>query len=234
MHGVRFMSSAVVQDDARTGRTPGPGGARSGRYRRGVDPALPAEPTPDPYADASSGVFEASFDAGPAVSVGDYRQGTAGSRWALARYLVGRAVGESIGNSLLVIALVILVLAALVQWAGSTGWAVLIVLVALAVLTMRALLRAILRRLTAVDQFGPVEARVRSIVADTRGDVMRELRRIGVPSHTWTLPLLAWRLIRRKRRAETLARLRSFDVEHVVPRARVDELHLLLRGAVQG
>jgi len=67
-------------------------------------------------------------------------------------------------------------------------------------------------------------------VSDTHGDVLRELRRLGLPSHLWTLPLLALRLAGR-RRAETFERLRAFDIDRAVPKARLDELHLLLRDA---
>jgi hypothetical protein len=59
--------------------------------------------------------------------------------------------------------------------------------------------------------------------------VHRELRRVGLPSHTLTLPLLAVRLLRRNSRGATLERLRSFRLDNVVPAGRVDELHLLLR-----
>jgi hypothetical protein len=163
------------------------------------------------------------------IDVGSFEQGTAASRWALARYLVGRAIGESLSRSLLVLALVVLVLAGLLEWAGSTFWAVVIAVLALAVLAMRGVLGAVLRRLTATEVYGPVEQRLRALVKDTRRDVLAELRRTGLPGRTWTLPLLALRLLRRRRRPDTLERLRSFRVDNVVPAARVDELHLMLR-----
>ena len=61
--------------------------------------------------------------------------------------------------------------------------------------------------------------------------MLRELRRIGLPGRVWTLPLLAFRLFSSRRRQDTLARLRTFQVERAVPRARLDELHLVLREA---
>ena len=36
----------------------------------------------------------------PNVDVGDFRQGSTLSQWALTRYLIGRAVGESLGIGL--------------------------------------------------------------------------------------------------------------------------------------
>ncbi|MEO8888184.1 MAG: hypothetical protein ABI301_01660 [Jatrophihabitantaceae bacterium] len=168
------------------------------------------------------------------IDVGEFRQGSPVSQWALARYLVGRAIGESVGASLMIVAVVLLALAALIWWAGSVFWAVVVGVIALGVLLMRALMLAVLRRLTAARQYGQLEERMRSLVADTRGDVLRELRRIGLPGHTWTLPLLGVRLVRRTRRADTLERLKRFQLGRAVPRARLDELHLLLRSAMGG
>ncbi|MFN2518625.1 MAG: hypothetical protein ABR604_06205, partial [Jatrophihabitantaceae bacterium] len=96
----------------------------------------------------------------------------------------------------------------------------------------RALLRVVLRRLTAADHVGLIDARLQALVADTRSDVHVELRRIGLPGRPWTLPLLPLRLLGRKRRRKTVARLRSFDVGRVVPKSRVEELHLILRDAI--
>ena len=163
--------------------------------------------------------------------VGGFEQGTPGSRWALGRYLVGRAIGEYVSRGLLVFALIIVGLAALVWWVGPHWLAILIGVFALCVLLFRWPLGALLRRATGAGYFGPLEDRMRRLVADTRGDVRGELRRIGVPSRTWTLPLLGWRLIRRRHRAETMRRLRQFDVERVVPSSRLDELHLIVQQA---
>jgi hypothetical protein len=164
--------------------------------------------------------------------VGDFEQGSPLSQWALARYLVGRAIAESVGASLLVAGLVVLALAALLWWAGGTGWAVLVAIVAVIVLAVRALLLALVRRLTAVSAYAPIHDRLRALVRETRKDVLRELRRVGLPGRTWTLPLLVGRLIGPRRRRATLARLRQFELDRVVPRARLDELHMLLRAAV--
>jgi hypothetical protein len=166
-----------------------------------------------------------------ADEIGEFRQGNPLSQWALSRYLVGRAVGEAVSRNLLVLALLPIALAALSHWlVHSTLLTVLFVVLALGVLVLRWALRSVLRRLTATAQDTPIEARLRALVSDTRGDVLRELRRVGLPSRTITLPLLASRLVGAKR-AETLARLRFFDIDRAVPKARLDELHLLLRDA---
>ncbi|HKC29501.1 MAG TPA: hypothetical protein VKB75_15915 [Jatrophihabitans sp.] len=180
-------------------------------------PELPREPSDDrPWHSADE--------------VGDFRQGSPLSQWALSRYLVGRAVGESVGYTLLFIALLVFGLAAACEWGlHSTFLTVVLCVLAVGVLLVRAVLRGILRRLTATDRSGPVEARLRELVSDTRGDVLRELRRVGLPSHTVTLPILAFRLVG-KRREAALVRLREFQVERAVPKRRLDELHLLLVG----
>jgi hypothetical protein len=169
----------------------------------------------------------------PGVDVGDFEQGSPVSRWALARYLVGRAVAESVSRSLSVLAVVAVALAVVsAQVLHATFLTVLLALVALCLLALRALVRAVLRRLTAAEQVEPLERRLRALVAETRRDVLRELRRIGLPGHSLTLPLLALRLVSGRRRAATLERLRAFDIDRVVSRARLDEVHLLLRNAL--
>jgi hypothetical protein len=198
-------------------RLPGVAGPSCAGSLGAVRPALPDEPAED-------GEWLSADE------IGEFRQGSPLSRWALARYLVGRAIGESVGATLLVVALALLALAAVCEWVvHSTLLAVLIAIVALGVLLIRAVLRAVLRRLTEADRYGPLETRLRELVADTRGDVLRELRRVGLPSHTVTLPLLAIRLIGKRRQA-TLEQLRGFDIARAVPRSRLDELHMLLGG----
>jgi hypothetical protein len=174
-------------------------------------------------------------DAAEDAEVGDFRPGSAWSRAALGRYLVGRAMTESIGTSLLLIALVFLGLAAVSEWLlHSTALAVLFVIVAVFDLLLRWLVLAIVRRLTAFPQYEPIEQRLNALVRETRGDVFRELRRVGLPSHVWTLPLLAIRLVRSSRRAKTVAAIRAFEIERVVPKARLDETYLLLQQAATG
>jgi hypothetical protein len=161
------------------------------------------------------------------------RQGTTFSQWALARYLVGRALGVSVSNNLLVVALLLFGLAAVLQWVvGTTFWAIVVAVVGLVVLGMRALIRWALNKLTAADMYGPLEDRLRALVSETRGDILAELRRVGLPGHTWSIPLLAINLVRPKRRGKTLERLKQFDVDRAVTPARVDELHHIMRAAL--
>jgi hypothetical protein len=179
----------------------------------GVNPLIP----PDP---------ELPHGEQPNVDVGEFRQGSPLSQWALTRYLIGRAVGESLGIGLAVLGVLALAAAVLLWWQHWLAPAAVLAFVALCVLLMRAVLLALLRRLTALPG---TSGRLRALVRETRGDVLRELRRLGLPGRSWTLPLLAWRLIRSRHRQPTLDRLRGFDLARAVPPARLDELHLLLR-----
>lgn len=196
------------------------------QYRRLVTQLPPPARGDQPDGEFGRG-FDGAFDG--EFDVGRFEQGTPGSRWVLGRYLVGRVIGEYISRALLVFALIVIGLAALVWWLGPTWLAVLIGIFALCVVVFRWALGAILRRATGAGYFGPMEGQMRRLVAATRGDVRVELRRIGVPSRSWTVPLLAWRLVRSRRREETLRRLRQFDVERVVPGSRLDELHLIVQ-----
>ena len=120
--------------------------------------------------------------------------------------------------------------AAAIWSAGSVFWGVVVGLVALAVVIMRRLILAVVHRLPLLAGDAALDARLRELVAATRKDVLAELRRLGLPGRTWSVPLLAVRLVGR-RRAQTAERLRGFDVDRVVPAARLDEVHLLLQSA---
>ncbi len=161
--------------------------------------------------------------------VGDFRQGSEASRAVVSRYLVGTALAQSVNRGMWLGGILLLVLAA-VLWA--VGWhllAVLPALVAIAVLVVRLAVRAVLSRLLLSGLAPGNRAVVNRLVRETRKDVLRELRRLGLPGHDLTLPLLGLRLVRPTRRGQTMTRLRQFDLDRVVPAARVDELHLMLR-----
>lgn len=192
-----------------------------------MEPPLPARRRDDAADDSG---FAQGQD-GPAYDVGDFEQGSPFSRWALARYIVGRVILERVSWSLLAIALVLLALAVAARFLiDSTFLAVVIGIIAVFVLILRAVLRAVLRRLMGAAAYGPLEARLNGVVNGASGDVFAELRRVGLPSRLITLPLLVLRLIGR-RRGDVLARIKQFEVERAVSRGRLDELHMLIREA---
>lgn len=191
-----------------------------------MQPAVPEPPHDQWYAPGAANGFAA--DGVSADDIGAFEQGNQLSRWALSRYIVGRVILERVSWALLGLAVALLVLGGLAEWGvHSTALVVLAVILALSVLLMRATLRAILRRLMAFEQFAPVEAQVRRIIRAARKDIFAELGRVGLPSHSITLPLLLPRLLGRRRR-DTMARIRQFEVERAVSRAHRDELYLAL------
>ncbi len=158
-----------------------------------------------------------------------FRPGPATSDAALRRYLLTRALGRSVINTVQWSAVAILLIAALCWLAGVKVLAVLIGLLAVLVLVVRAGLSGLERRLSGARRLGPLEPRVAALVSRTSRGLRRELRRVGLPSLPWAPLLIALRIIRPFRRAETLRALSRVDLAGVVPATRLDELQLLLR-----
>ena len=141
-------------------------------------------------------------------------------------------LASRLAAGLMILGFAFLALAVGCYFIAPTWLAVLVGLIGFGLLLVRAIVAALMRRLAGVGRFGPHEDRMRSLVAETRGDVRRELRRLGLPSHTATMPILAARLLGR-RRSEVIARLRGFDIDRVVPPARVDDVHLVIQALSQ-
>jgi hypothetical protein len=166
--------------------------------------------------------------------VGDFRQGSAQVRWALARYLVGRVIISRVSGGLLFTAGLIAVLGALVFWLGVHWLGVLVILFAIGVLFVRWVFVSIVRRLTLSAELGRAEGQLRRLVGDTGGDFRKEMRRIGVPMSWWSFPILLIRLLRGRSRRVLFERMRSFDLRRTVPDSRVDELHMLIASVTRG
>jgi hypothetical protein len=157
-----------------------------------------------------------------------FRPGPATGDSALRRYLLTRALGRSVINTVQWSAVAILVIAALCWLAGVKVLAVLIGLIAVLVLVVRAGLSGLERRLSGARRLGPLEPQVAALVARTSRGLRRELRRVGLPGLPWAPLLIALRIIRPFRRAETLRALSRVDLAGVVPASRLNELQLLL------
>jgi hypothetical protein len=177
------------------------------------------------------GGYRGPAGAGPSPTIGEFRQGNEVSQLVLQRYLLTRAIGASIVRTVYWIGIVILVLAALTWFAGVHWLAVLIGVVAIFVLLFRGMLAAIQRRISGIDRIGPASAQVERLVGQTRKGIRAELKRIGLPSAPWGPALIGLRLVRPLKRIETIRKLGSFDLGHVVPASTLDELFLLLRQA---
>jgi hypothetical protein len=169
-------------------------------------------------------------DEHPVGEVGEFRQGSDASHWILRRYLLSRALGDSIVRSVHWFGVSIFVLAVL-TWVGGIRWlAVLIALVAVMLLLLRVALSGAQRRLSGSDRLGAAAPQIQELVGHTRRGLRAELRRVGLPSAPWGPLLIGLRLIRASRRARTVHQLTQIDLAKVVPSSRVDELHLLLNG----
>lgn len=155
--------------------------------------------------------------------------GSSGSEAALRRYLLTRALGRSVISTVQWSALAILLIAALCWLAGVKVLAVLVAIVAVLVLLVRGALSSVERRLSGAARLGPMEPRVSALVARTGRGLRRELRRVGLPSMPWAPLLIALRIIRPVRRAETLQALSRVELASVVPASQLDELQLLLQ-----
>ncbi len=171
------------------------------------------------------------FGERPVIEVGDVRPGSPASQAALRRYLLVRALGRSVVSTVQWAGIAVLLVAVLCWLGGLKVLAVLVAVVALLILAVRRLLRAVEYRLSGSAGLGALEPRVAVLVSRTRRGLRREMRRVGLPG----LPLLiAVRLLRPSRRAQTVQALSRIDLAGVVPPSRVDELQVLLRQAPPG
>ena len=163
--------------------------------------------------------------------VGDFRQGDARSRWALARYLVARTIGDGAVRAVLGIALLCAALTVvLVLVDAPVVLSVLVGLVTLGWFVAWRVARALWSRLSGGRALAPVRHELDKLVGETRPDVRRELRRLDLPAHPFAAFAFATRLGGR-RRSETTQRMRRFDVDRVVPADRVDRVVLLMERA---
>ena len=165
----------------------------------------------------------------PVFEVGNIGPASTTTQAALRRYLLIRALGSSIVNTVQGTGVAVLILAALCWLGGLKVLAVLVGLFALLIFAVRGLLSAIQRRLSRSSMLGPLEPRVAALVARTRRGLRRELRRVGLPGVPWAPLLIGWRLLRPLRRARTMQALSRIDLTKVVPPSQLDELQILLR-----
>jgi hypothetical protein len=158
-----------------------------------------------------------------------YQPGSSTSEAALRRYLLTRALGRSVISTVQWSAIVILLIAALCWLAGVKVLAVLVAVVAVLVLLVRAALSSVERRLSGAARLGAMEPQVSAMVSRTGRGLRRELRRVGLPGLPWAPLLIALRIIRPARRAQTLRALARVELASVVPVSQLDELQLLLQ-----
>ncbi len=153
------------------------------------------------------------------------RPGKLDNEQSLRSYLLVRALGRSVLNTVLWSGLLILAIGVAVWFGGLKVLGILIGLVALAVLFVRFSLGTLTKRFAR----GPADPRINRLVARTGRGLRRELRRVGLPGAPWAPVLIALRLLRPTRRRQTMQSLSRIELSKVVPAGQVDELHLLLQ-----
>jgi hypothetical protein len=123
-----------------------------------------------------------------------------------------------------------LLLSIIVPW-----WVAGIVVVLGVVLVIgRLVMLRLIERLSLARRFRPVEEDLRSAVEAGKANLRGELRRVGLPSGPWTLPLSLLRLARGSARSEVRSRLLEIEIDRVLPRAQLDRALRLLDQAGQG
>lgn len=153
------------------------------------------------------------------------RPGRLDSEESLRSYLLVRAIGRSVRNTVLWAGLLVLAVAVALWLAGLKVLGILIGLLAVALLLARAAVTSLARR------FGRTSAdpQIDRLVARTGRGLRAELRRVGLPGAPWAPLLIALRLMRRRHRSQTMQALSRVELARVVPAGQVDELHLLLQ-----
>lgn len=153
------------------------------------------------------------------------RPGRLDNEQSLRSYLLIRALGRSVINTVQWSGIVILALAAVFWLSGLKVLGILVGLLAVAVLLVRFGLGAVAQRFSR----SPAGPQLDRLVARTGRGLRKELRRVGLPGTPGAPLLIALRLIRRHRRAQTLQALGRIELANIVPSSQVDELHLLLQ-----
>jgi hypothetical protein len=112
------------------------------------------------------------------------------------------------------------------RWIGVGVAALGVLMLVLRVAAVR-----MLHQRSLAPEFRSAEDELAAAVDAGRTSLRVELRRVGLPSRSWHLPVFALRLARGKVRAKARARLRAVDVDRVLPRAQLQRALRLLEDA---
>jgi len=149
------------------------------------------------------------------------------------RYLLGRLAVDHLRRltrwAWLVPVLGLFLLLVRPRWIGMAVFVLGVLL-----LGARAVAAIVLDRLSLAHRFRSCEHDLRSAVEAGKASLRVELRRAGLPSRSWHLPVFALRLARGSARADTRSRLRRVDIDRVLPRAQLDRALRALDDATDG
>jgi hypothetical protein len=115
------------------------------------------------------------------------------------------------------------------RWIG-----VLVFVLGVLVLVGRIVLVRAVGRLSLARRYRPVENDLRAAVEAGKANLRSELRRVGLPSGTWTLPLSAIRLARGTDRSAARSRLREVEIHRILPDAQLTRALRVLDQAAPG
>jgi hypothetical protein len=156
-------------------------------------------------------------DLGPGIGESPARRTT-----VVLRYLLGRLAVDHVRGLTRWIWLGVLLGAALAVLVDPVWVGVAVMAVSALVIGGRLVAVRSLTRLSLAPRFRPAEDGLRSAVEAGKASLRVELRRVGLPTRSWRLPVFALRLARGQTRAQSRSRLRQVDVDRVLPRAQLD------------
>lgn len=112
------------------------------------------------------------------------------------------------------------------RWIGATVLVLGVLLVAGRFASVR-----LVERLSLARRFRPVEQELRDAVEAGKANLRGELRRVGLPSGPWAIPMSVVRLARGNARSAARSRLLEIEIDRVLPRAQLDRALRVLDGA---
>ncbi len=112
------------------------------------------------------------------------------------------------------------------RWIGAAVLVLGVLLVVGRVASVR-----LIERLSLARRFRPVEQDLRGAVEAGKANLRGELRRVGLPSGSWAIPLSVVRSARGGARSAARSRLLEIEIDRVLPRAQLDRALRVLDGA---
>ena len=194
--------------------------AERGQHRApDAGPRLPAELRDDGFDPGDTGTWQIR---GVVPGAESGRRTT-----TILRYLLGRLAVDNVRRltrwAFAVPVVGVLLLIVRPRWVGAAVLVLGLLLVAGRFLAVRAL-----ERLSLPGRFRAVEEDLRSAVEAGKANLRGELRRVGLPSRGWAIPLSVVRLSRGTARSAARSRLLEVEVDRVLPRAQLDRALRLL------
>lgn len=217
------LADATRRNGTRRNGSGTTGGRHASPEEPPVDEAPPAVP---PAASTAAGAPPAEAGGIDLGDTGTWRVGEAEGSTArritvVLRYLLGRLAIDHV-RRLTVWAWLVPVLGLLLLIVLPRLVALAVVLLGAVLVLARTAMVRLLQRLSLAGRFRPVEEELRDAVEAGKANLRGELRRVGLPSRSWRLPLYVVRLARGSSRSLARSSLREVEVHRVLPQAQVE------------